>query len=493
MSTVTIQNFRGLDLSSDAEEATGAIDMLNVDLDKQGRLRARDGYSKFTSVAGTNAYDSLIAFIRSPGLTFEIIAGAGNRLEAISSAGIVTASSVAPTASPHFFVRWGSPTAEYIYIANGTDQIRRWDGTNFTSPAGLAAQTGRLLAVQTPDNRLVHACSTTNPSRVAFSDAGNAESFGANNYVDVRPGDGERITALVQWRNMLFAFKQTSFAVFYGNSTDSSGNPVFNYRTVEGAGCLSFGGACAGPDGVYFIGEDGIYRTTGGVAVSVSDRVEPLLRNGADLTLFAGTQSARSVRVNQIAVPASLYGRLYFPLRATAGGAITLVYDPQTGQWGYWLFNEITPYFATAPHVTASVPDQLLWPGTGSKHIFSQVQSSGGGGLVSTTDDGTAIVSRYRTGFMDLGAPEQEKWIRQMMLTGTGTVNVKTAVNDGSTLSSATSVAMGTSPAVGTGRWSAGTRGRNISVDISATSGAWSLSHLSLDVAATRAPGVRAA
>jgi hypothetical protein len=389
MSTVTIQNFRGLDLSSDAEEATGAIDMLNVDLDKQGRLRARDGYSKFTSVAGTNAYDSLIAFIRSPGLTFEIIAGAGNRLEAISSAGIVTASSVAPT--------------------------------------------------------------------------------------------------------MLFAFKQTSFAVFYGNSTDSSGNPVFNYRTVEGAGCLSFGGACAGPDGVYFIGEDGIYRTTGGVAVSVSDRVEPLLRNGADLTLFAGTQSARSVRVNQIAVPASLYGRLYFPLRATAGGAITLVYDPQTGQWGYWLFNEITPYFATAPHVTASVPDQLLWPGTGSKHIFSQVQSSGGGGLVSTTDDGTAIVSRYRTGFMDLGAPEQEKWIRQMMLTGTGTVNVKTAVNDATTLSSATSVAMGTSPAVGTGRWSAGTRGRDISVDISATSGAWSLSHLSLDVAATRAPGVRAA
>jgi hypothetical protein len=32
-----------------------------------------------------------------------------------------------------------------------------------------------------------------------------------------------------------------------------------------------------------------------------------------------------------------------------------------------------------------------------------------------------------------------------MMLSGTGTVNVKTAVNDATTLSAATSVAMGTS------------------------------------------------
>jgi hypothetical protein len=80
-----------------------------------------------------------------------------------------------------------------------------------------------------------------------------------------------------------------------------------------------------------------------------------------------------------------------------------------------------------------------------------------------------------------------------MMLSGTGTVNVKTAVNDAVTLSSATSVAMGTSPAVGTGRWGAGTRGRNISVDVSATSGQWSLSHLSMDIGATRPAGVRAA
>jgi hypothetical protein len=58
--------------------------------------------------------------------------------------------------------------------------------------------------------------------------------------VDLTPNDGEVIT---EWRvgaATLFVFKQTKFFVFYGNSTDGSGNPVFNYRSVDlGVGAVA--------------------------------------------------------------------------------------------------------------------------------------------------------------------------------------------------------------------------------------------------------------
>ena len=76
-----------------------AIDLLNVLFTTRGAVAQRSGYAKLTQAEGTNRYDSLSPFYKADG-TKQLVAGAGNRLEAISTAGAVVASSAAPTANP---------------------------------------------------------------------------------------------------------------------------------------------------------------------------------------------------------------------------------------------------------------------------------------------------------------------------------------------------------------------------------------------------------
>jgi hypothetical protein len=159
---------------------------------------------------------------------------------------------------------------------------------------------------------------------VHFSDAGDPETFGVNNYVTLWPGDGEGITGLVRWRDMVFAFKRSRFAVFYGTSTDGTGNPIFNYRSVDaGVGCLQQGAAVAGEDGVYFATLTGLYRTTGGDPVLVSKPVEPWLHR--DVTVPAVISGNPTLAYHR--------GRVYvnYPSAGVQG-----VYDTQTGEWTAW-------------------------------------------------------------------------------------------------------------------------------------------------------------
>lgn len=485
-----VPNFGGLNVADDPQEIgwSGAIDLLNVDLDNRGTLRSRDGYSQFTTVAGTTVYDSGIVTgtLTSPVL----IVGAGNRLEAINEAGAVTASSTAPTTSPHSFVKFGSATEEAVYIANGVDQIRKWDGAAFSSPAALSAERGRFVAVQQPDNRLVHANGETvaKANRVAFSNAGVPETFAAANYVDIRPNDGEEITALVSWGNLLFAFKRTCFAVFYGNSTSATGGSVFNFRVVEGPGVWVKGSAVAGKDGVYFWSRDGIYRTNGGPPERVSGAITPYwngdFREGyADYSL----STFESQFYVDNCQPAYAEGRYYFPSPTTSTTKPLYVYDVAGDYWLIWKFaHEINRWLVVLP-ATATVGSQglVFGDGTVAKHLYLMPLHPYYDGQ-QTTDAGTAIAAHYRLGFADLGAQMTEKVLREIVVDGSGSVGVSVAVNDSVTLDTATTLTLGTAPSggnvptVANARHRKAYRGRNFSVKLSSVSGgAWVCRRLS--------------
>jgi hypothetical protein len=125
-----------------------------------------------------------------------------------------------------------------VYLTDSTTtQVRKYTGGVFSSPAGLAAYKGNYLAVQPLDDRLVIADASTT-SKLWFSDAATPETITASNFVQVTPGDGQPITGMAVFGTQLFVFKQTKFFVFYGNSTDATGLPVFNYRMMDtGVGC----------------------------------------------------------------------------------------------------------------------------------------------------------------------------------------------------------------------------------------------------------------
>ena len=131
------------------------IDLLDVTFTGRGAVRQRDGYGLFTSVAGTNPYDSLVAFSKSDG-TRQLVAGAGNQLEGLSAGGAVIAS-VGTSASPHYFTRFGGPSVEAVYASNGTDPVRQWNGSAWSHHPGRAPhqRAGSWPSLRT--NRLVNA------------------------------------------------------------------------------------------------------------------------------------------------------------------------------------------------------------------------------------------------------------------------------------------------------------------------------------------------
>lgn len=435
---VTFENFQGLDLSDAANETGGSIDMLNADMDVRGRVRARDGFTKFSAATLSGGALTLVAL---PASTGQILATSGigsvRSLNASTGATIATFTGGA-VPSPRTMVPFASPTGTGVAYGSttGAANLLKYDGAAFTSLAagGLAPF---YVGTTSVDNRLMlirvtGIANTDFRSTVQFSDAypGSPETFGANNFIQLSPGDGEEIRGNCNFANQTYIFKQTKFFVLTGTSTDSAGNPVFNYRTVnagKGIPIGVFNGACCpGPDGVYFYSGDGIYRTTGGAPVKVSGAIDPLFGIGGPVPpYFQGFQVGPSSN----AVPVNLYlqvfnSRLYVTYDGVTGGRQMLVYDIATQTWLSWgvaatgmCVNPVTGLL-TFGYAGVAAP-------TGTNDIGQFV-------VGATTDAGTAIPWRYRSGFVSFdyagrtikrGIQGVEKTIREAIVDGSGQVD----------------------------------------------------------------------
>jgi hypothetical protein len=415
---------RGVNLRDQPDELTPAqlLDALNVTFTDRDGVRTRDGYSKFTGSQLTNQPDSMAAHYETDG-TVQLVVGNGNRLDALDTTGASVANA-ATTASPHFFTRFGGPTAELTMIANGTDSVRQWNGTAFSTPAWTGtAPTGKFLAVTPWDNRLVNARRTgatqgDNPSTVRFSDAvttGLPLNFATSSFVDLTPGDGEQIMGIVTWRNFLLVFKETKFFRFYGTAVAGSGVPEFRYEGVEGGiGLAASKAVIAARDGVYFIGRDGVYRTVGDTAVLVSGTLDPFFRDQIP-DYFDG----QPLNQGSIAIAAATFWneRLYFavPTGTSTTNNRLLEYDPQHD---WWAVHDIAASSLT-PFKVSSRPDLMFGYAAGAKNIGRHRPGQ-------TTDDGATIVSRARYGWWNCGG-SLRKQVRETLVWGKGKLNLAVA------------------------------------------------------------------
>jgi hypothetical protein len=496
-SPFVVEEFGGLNLRGDPGEvgAQGAVDLLNVDLDRQGRVRSRDGYDNFTSAAAASRLDGIRAVQSSslggglPTVRQMLVsssAGAFYRAYTYTGATISDRTGITPYEAD--FTRFGDPTDQMVY-ASSTDTdpvtgtgtantVYKWNGVVWAAATGVrlggAGNYPLMLEGKPGDNRLVGAFATSSYSRVGFSGAGTPETWGANDYVDVTPGDGERITAMVAWRDMVFVFKETKFFVFGTTSTSGTGSAIFNYRTVAtGVGAVGRACAVASPNGVYFLSRRGIYRTTGDAPQLVSRAIDPIFRGGASSFYTGGVLNTAYIARCQLMWHDE---RLFFAYpsgTATANDRL-LVFDPETDQWLLWDVpaNGLSSYFN-------GTEQQLAFTyATGSNHV----------GVLSgsfTTDDGTAIASRYQSGFYEAGKPGADTFTRSTRLWGTGTPTLGVLTNYATSDTDAAAVTLGTSPATAEGIRSRSYQGRVFSHKLSATS-AWSVNRIIHDVSWTR-------
>ena len=250
---------------------------------------------------------------------------------------------------------------------------------------------------------------TESYSRIRFSNAGAPETFGADDYVDLTPGDGEAIVAIVEFANMLFVFKQTKFFVFTGTSIDATGGAIFNYRTIPaGVGAVGYLAACVAPDGVYFVDRTGVYKTGGGDPVRVSSELDPWF-TGMTQASYNGPSLYTSLMPGA-GIDWAL-GRLYLTVPTGASARHTFVLDLRTGIWTLW---DVSAY-SVSSHVDTTGELIVIFAHSGG---ISKMRTS------DTTDDGVAVSWSYQSGMYDLGVPDQEKVVRLSRVTGTGNVTL---------------------------------------------------------------------
>jgi hypothetical protein len=469
-------NFGGLDLRS-SPDASGCIDMENVDLSRPGMVRSRDGYTVFNDTAEDRPWNRLAAFPRTGGnaqlMAGRAVAAGGGEVAAFGSDGTQVAAQ-ATTQSVFDFARLGTPTAEYVYIANSPQPTRRWDGTTFTAPAGMPI--AKHVAVQPNDNRLVAAGITAGgaflggASRLYFSDPDLPESWpvdgsgNAVNSVDLGQGDGEEVQGLIAWRDLLFAFKPSRFFVFYGNGVTNTGVIDFNKRSVDtGVGMSVPGAVAAMTDGVYFLHASGVYRTTGGTPERISTPLDPYFRGEATsfFNVPALNRECLMPSHNVWARLAAHEERLHVNLYAPGAGKSfrTFVYDPATGQWAPWTLDAWPA--ASMPQYDLS--GVLARPALvfGSYATSKLLKLTGD----ATDDDGTAIASRYRSGFFNLGK-DAEKRIAGTRLWGIGSPSFAISKNYGD-LTTPLPLTLGTAPDIATAMDHQASKGINHSYGLS--------------------------
>jgi hypothetical protein len=407
------------------------------------------------------------------------------KLEAYSAAG----GAAIATATPASFldisagdgsVQWGSPSAERLYIADGAG-VWRWSGAAFSQPAGIGGSFH--LAVKPNSNRLV-TVDTSDTNKVKFSNAGDPETFGVNNYVDLAPGDGSGVTGLATWQDRVYAFKTQRFFVFGTEATDSAGNPVFNYYAVDGYGALV--PPAAGEEGVYFF--DGrriwVVGQTGGVPQRISAPIEPYIAGIVSLNSATGHQSLlESARLRYT------QGRLWFSIYNTVSETTTFIFDPKTSTWtvsSLKVTGVATGYQTGQPRTYWTVDNTTV---AATALSIYRVDAT------TTTDAGTAISWNWTSGlYSPANDPGRIAISLESQLVGSGTVTMQVATTGGAgsssgALDTGSAVTLGVAPTLSEGWQQIDREGKYWSHKLSGT-GSAVVAELSHFLSFIKPPGV---
>lgn len=447
----------GLILNRPLDEvgSENACDLLDVDWDNSlGMVRSREGAAAFSPSDAASSYDILF-----PHSHVRLLARRASTLYAINASG-EEATSVVVNEKHLSFARMGTPSASYTYIADQENGVKRYDGTDFTSPtatvdkvAGRAMPKGRFVAIW-PDggNRLVVAGTPadggpngaiSSGSHVWFSNPADAEAYEAKAFVQISPGDGEEITGCVAFGGLILVFKETRCFIFYGVSADADGKPVFNFRSVELGTRISPPGAknaesvVAGTDSVYFVADHGVYATTGAEPSLLSTELEPLARSQALTGPIATTLGTR--RWVDAAGIAYMGEAIYVGL--AEGGVVDRVmkYDLRKQSWTI-LSAALNCLVAWVEQTDTR--ERIFFSGTGAsnRRIYYYTPA--------TDEDASAATMepRWQSGFYDLDLADEKTFVGVKMW-GTGSVALKVAEDYGA-LGAATTFNLGASPAI---------------------------------------------
>jgi hypothetical protein len=409
---VTVNGFGGLNVVSDPQELgwSGATDLLNVDLSQPGRVRTRDGYAVFSTSATTGAIKYLIPLIINGGASrfaalqladLQVVNFAtGVVSDGTGGLGIGTTATNITRPALWSFDALGPTVVWASDLGTSGLNLRRGDTDGavavmlgkpqyvatvpYSAAGGLAprlAQAGYYAAADAPGG--AHGSLST----IFFSDAGVATTYPSTNWLQLDFGDGQSFAGLVPFDGSLYLFKNSTAFVFYGESLQSDGTPIFQYRRVnlpdpipQMTSPTAWQPTAAGPDGVYYAGTRGLWRINGSRVSRVPTPIDSILSGTADSTLAVGTVG--SVRLDW-AGPF-----LFINYTLGSGSQRVLVWDTTTNTW---LLHSYAVTLTTNPIYAPTFGSSLFFAAS-DKRVYKSTAAT-------TDDNGTTISWRYQSGY----------------------------------------------------------------------------------------------
>lgn len=457
-----------LDVPFDKVPPSSAVDLLDVDWDARGVLGSRQGAVKFSTEAQAENYDVIFGAgttFLPLGEKFALLARRGETLVQIGENGKEKGTTLKVKAGLRLnFCQVGRASLTPItYIANQDAKVQKFDGEVFSEPtatvddvAGKDMPICHFLADwQDEGNRLVYAntgllggpaAAAGSPSHVFFSEPGEPEKFESRAFVELNPGDGQQILGMVTWGRQLFVFKETYVCVFYGISEEAEGKPRFNFTTIDlGTRAIAPRGSgpphvVAGREGVYFVAEDGIWVTTGGPPVLVTDQLDLNLSRRESRTELGGATFPSWLHVKGLLYMAGcLYVGIQKGTAEDTSQDIERVFkiDLHTGRITYWK----TSLFAfTRWSSTFNGTPRVWFSGSGANkgvYFFTPEVD---------VDPTVAMDPYFASGGYDIEDVDEKTLIR-IRAWGSGEVDLKVAEDYGA-FGQATALKLGASPAV---------------------------------------------
>jgi len=288
-----------------------------------------------------------------------------------------------------------------VYMGNGVDDFRKWDGTTQTTiPSAPKAAYLRLWK-----DTLFMTGNSSTPDRIYQSGLGDADIWPVAGWIDIGRGDGDRTTALSTDGQVLIVFKRDRHWTIYDPVTLA--NRVVDFEK----GCESHQSVVEFESEIFFLSRRGICRFFGDSPSEViSSKVDPLFNH--EVINFSALSRVTSYIVdNQVGWAIPELGSMdptiqleYYPRLAVAA-------SPGARGVGPFVFHRIpSGVFARVRKGTA---DHLYGAKLGSNRFLELFSPNG-------LDDGVPFVSVLETDALDMGQPTHTKYIRRLRFYGRG-------------------------------------------------------------------------
>jgi len=406
-------------------------DMLNMDFVGLRGIKKRLGYTVLDDeVVNGKAVTSVFTYNKADG-SQELLCGAGTNIYKWdgSTWGAITGGTITDGATVN-----SAQVGDRLYICTGQDALQYYDGTDLQT-------TGITLVSSEPANpsicwsfgkrlwtnsttagkedrfyvggRIADDGTTTNTGdfRVAAPSYGGAAGYGA----------GKKVAAFAQLKNYMYVFLQSGEIHQVTMGAGESAALTFTDSTVSDAiGAVNQKSVRVVENDIHFIWYDGIY-TFGEVANfssyrtrAMSQRIDPL---------FMSIDRSYLARIFSIYFNQRIY---YFYRNSGSHNNAVLIYDTRYKAWLKW--DSINANYACIFKDTSR--EHLYFGSSDSTDSYVYELEQG------TSDNGTAITSKYLTKCFDMGDFSQLKlFFDARILYGPtlGSISISALISDGET------------------------------------------------------------